>query len=50
LLNIEQPTAVNYVANALQQNIIINTIKLSKIFNNEINPFYTVYKSHNIGV
>ena len=50
LLNIEQPTAVNYVANALQQNIIINTIKLSKIFNNEVNPFYTVYKSHNIGV
>lgn len=48
LLNIEQPTAILYVANSLRNTIIINTIQLSKIFDNQINPFYTTYKAQNI--
>jgi len=49
-LNIEQPTAVTYLAKYTKYSTIINTFKLSKISNNQINPFYTVYKAPNLDV
>ena len=48
LLNLEEPTSIIYVANTLRKTTIINTIQLSKIFNNQINPFFIAYKAHNI--
>ena len=46
-LGIEQSTAITYLAKELNHSKLIDTIKISKEFNNETNPFITIYKINN---